>query len=589
MTRWGWLLLPVLLASGCRRHPPAQAAADAGAASLPVAWTAQSASGQATIQQRGDPGRGCLLESSSGKQSWRAEVCAATPDQLTFVSEDGEWLLVFDPLPPVRDGHWEAADAVSLFHLGELRIRAPVGDLVRSSKDLHFFIGTVGWLRGTSDLPGSPPRYGPGGDTAAGEVADGSTFSLPFDDKPRPRPPPPVALPPPVTPATARVPAPRLPLPPPLPPPSPPPLRRGPQLAKELSRGLGAVEEDVKAGRLASAVEELERVRSTVRDDAGKMRELANYEGHLALYLLDVGNPDEARRFASIGVETDTEAPRPREALGKIAYAGNDLSAAMSEWNRGLAENPNDAALRSLVAKGQTESDNLKTYQTRSSDHFVLTFEGREERDVGDLALGILEEAYQKVPALYGFTPSDRVPVVLYPGDALQQVESKPKWAAGVFDGKVRTGSGGAANHPNLLRRVLAHEYGHAILHRALRGMSRAPGWFDEGMAQAAGALLEPEPVLTCAFGHPVQLQGLGGGFALLPGDNRQIHAAYLTARHAVEGLLARKGRGAMQDLIKRAGSGEPFPAAFEHAMGQPSPAFLEAFDQKDCAAQNWK
>src|SRR6185295_440390 len=368
----------------------------------PVVWTAESASGQATIQQRGEPGQGCLLESSGGKEAWRAEVCAATPDQLTFVSGDGEWLLVIDPLPPVREGHWEAADAVSLFHRGELRIRAPVGDFVHSSKDLHFFIGTVGWLRGTSDLEGSPPRYGHGGGTVEGELADGSTFSLPFDDKPRPRPPPPIAMappsakppPPPATPASARVPAPRSALEP-----ASPLLteaerdellarRRRPQLAKELSRGLGEVEEDVRAGRLASAVEELEHVRSTVRDDAGKMRELANYEGHLALYLLDVGNPDEARRFASIGVETDAEAPRPREALGKIAYARNDLAAAMGEWNRGLAENPNDAALRSLVAKGQTESANLKTYQTRSSDHFVLTFEGREEREVGDLALG---------------------------------------------------------------------------------------------------------------------------------------------------------------------------------------------------------
>jgi len=576
MSRWPVAIVTLFCAS-CRRHPPAASSGDAGAA-LAVAWTARSSSGRATLQQRGEDSS-CVLESSGGAEPWSAPVCAAKADQLAFVSEDGEWLLVLDPLPPVRDGQWQEADAISLFHRGELRIRAPVGDLVRTSKDLHFFIGTVGWLRGTSDLAGSPPRYGPGGDTVVGEVADGSTFSLPFDDRPRPRPPPPPPTPrtPPPTPAAADT-------------------GESPALAeprafdrtKELNRGKRAIRELVDAGKMISAVEELERLRGLVHDDAAMVRELADFEGKIAIHLLDIGNPSEARRFAGIGVETDADAPRPREAAGRIAYARNEVPAAMTEWNRGLQTNPGDDVLRRLVARGQTDTASLKETSNRSSQHFVLSFDGREDRETADIALALLEEAYQKVPAaLYGFTPEDQVPVVLYPNEAFERLE-KPRWAGGFFDGKVRTGSAGATTHQGAFRAVLTHEYGHAVLHRATRGQ-RAPSWFDEGMAQVAARILQPEPALTCGFGHQVPLASLGGGFASLPGDNRQVRAAYLTARHAVEGLLERKGRAAVQDLIRRAGAGEPFDKAFEHAIGQTYSAFLEAFDKKDCAAQSWK
>jgi hypothetical protein len=357
---------------------------------------------------------------------------------------------------------------------------------------------------------------------------------------------------------------------------------------KELNRGRRAVRELVDAGKMTSAVEELERLRGLFHDDPAAVRELADFEGRIAIHLIDIGNPSEARRFAGIGVETDADAPRPREALGRIAYARNEVPAAMSEWNRGLSTNPDDAVLRKLVARGRTDTASLKETQTRSSEHFILSFDGREDRETAEITLASLEEAYQKVPgALYGFTPADQVPVVLYPDEAFAQL-AKPRWAHGFFDGKVRTGSAGATTHQVAFRLVLAHEYGHAVLHRAVQGRG-APGWFDEGMAQVAARILQPEPELTCGYGHQAPLASLGGGFAALPGDNRQVRAAYLTARHAVEGLLARKGRGAVQDLIKRAGAGEPFDKAFEHAIGQPYGAFIEAFDKKDCAAQSWK
>src|SRR5262249_43449842 len=160
-----------------------------------------------------------------------------------------------------------------------------------------------------------------------------------------------------------------------------------------------------------------------------------------------------------------------------------------------------------------------------------------------DLALSILEEAYQKVTPLYGFRPADQVPVVLYPNEVFSKLEGRAWWAQGMFDGKVRGGCNGATNHPRDFRDLLSHEYGHAVLHRARRG-SVVPGWFDEGLAQVAEGTMDPTVELTCLFGHGARLQDLRGGFARLPGDQNQVHEAYQTALHAAERLIAWKGSG---------------------------------------------
>lgn len=348
------------------------------------------------------------------------------------------------------------------------------------------------------------------------------------------------------------------------------------------------VEEHVKAGRISSAVEELARIRSVVHEDPSQVRLLAEAEGMLASELMRAGSQEEARRIARIGVETDPAAPRPREALGSIAYARNDLADAVTEWNRGLSSNPQDPSLRRLVSKVQVELASLKQYRTRSSDHFVLTFDGEEDREIADLTLASLEEAYRKVPALYAFNPADRVPVVIYPNEAFDRLEGKVSWAAGMFDGKVRAGSSGAAGHPSIFRAILSHEYGHAILHRAVRG-AQVPGWFNEGLAQVAEGVVEPQVELTCGFGHEMPLADLRGPFGGLTGNDRHIRDCYSTARHAVERLIARRGREAVQELLRRTGKGEPFDQAFERATGQSYASFVEAFDKKDCAAQNWK
>jgi hypothetical protein len=318
------------------------------------------------------------------------------------------------------------------------------------------------------------------------------------------------------------------------------------------------------------------------------VRVLAEAEGILATELLKTGSQVEAERIARIGVETDPAAARPREALGSIAYARNEVADAASEWNHGLSSNPQDWKLRDLVSKVQVELASLKQYRTRSSAHFVLSFQGDEDRDIADAVLSDLEEAYQRVTVLYAFKPSDQVPVVIYPNEAFDRLEGKTPWAAGFFDGKVRAGSSGASAHPSAFRSLLAHEYGHAVLHRAVRG-AEVPAWFNEGLAQVAEGILEPQVELTCPFGHGVPLVELRGPFGSLPGNLQQIHISYLTALHAAERLIAWRGRGAVQEILQRMGKGESFEQAFEHATGKSSAWFVGTFDKGDCAAQNWK
>ncbi len=56
-----------------------------------------------------------------------------------------------------------------------------------------------------------------------------------------------------------------------------------------------------------------------------------------------------------------------------------------------------------------------------------------------------------------------------------------PGWSAGVYDGKIRIPVGGIEQETPGLRKILYHEYTHAVV-RAIT--PRCPSWLNEGLAQ---------------------------------------------------------------------------------------------------------
>jgi len=115
---------------------------------------------------------------------------------------------------------------------------------------------------------------------------------------------------------------------------------------------------------------------------------------------------------------------------------------------------------------------------------------------------------------------------------------------------------------------VVRHEVAHVLTYRAAGGR-RAPRWFDEGLAMAAGRtrVIEDDLRETLAV-----LAGPRLRFAqvdeLFRGGRSDANRAYALSSAFFGDLLARHGSGFPQRVLRRMSEGEPFEEAFRSATG---------------------
>lgn len=153
----------------CKPRPPAppkpvEPLAPAAAEMRPPAadqqwvWTARSADGTASVEQRLlSPGH-CVVEGRGGAEPWTVEECRGDAIKLHFVSADGRGLLVIDALPE-KGSDWGAPMVVSLYTLGKPTAQTNAAALLENPGHLRKFSSRYAWLQGTGGLPGVGPHY----------------------------------------------------------------------------------------------------------------------------------------------------------------------------------------------------------------------------------------------------------------------------------------------------------------------------------------------------------------------------------------------------------------------------------------------
>lgn len=148
----------------------------------------------------------------------------------------------------------------------------------------------------------------------------------------------------------------------------------------------------------------------------------------------------------------------------------------------------------------------------------------------------MLEAIYWQVGGALGAYPNDVLTVVLYSKEQFRDVTQSPAWAGGAFDGRIRVPVAGRVDEKDL-RRVLTHEFTHAVVHSlAPRGV---PQWLNEGLAmlmERSGTAV-PSPSGEVAGPPLAQLEGSFGKLA--PDEAR---AAYATSAAAAQALLDAAG-----------------------------------------------
>ncbi|SHI50431.1 Peptidase MA superfamily protein [Malonomonas rubra DSM 5091] len=254
--------------------------------------------------------------------------------------------------------------------------------------------------------------------------------------------------------------------------------------------------------------------------------------------------------------------------LGEIFYFTDRLYEATDVLEAASELAPDDSVLQDMLAKVRrelsVEQDMDKTY----GGHFVITFDGEKNDDLGDAVLDVLEEAYNELGSWLAHYPEQRVAVLLYSRQQFSDLTGSPDWAGGLYDGKVRLPVGGVQQVGDSVRMLLYHEYMHVLL-RDIVG-ANLPGWLNEGLATYAGD--EYLPLQTDllerarAEGGLFSLQQLEGTFSRFNGDD--VKLAYQQSQAMVSYLLNEYGWYRLRDYLDALAAGNSFADAFVSAYG---------------------
>jgi Tfp pilus assembly protein PilF len=263
--------------------------------------------------------------------------------------------------------------------------------------------------------------------------------------------------------------------------------------------------------------------------------------------------------------------PREKTAyqvLGEIAKRRDDLGAAAAYWEKALELEPSNDALRARLERIRREHRTEKDFNQDAASHFSAKYEGREKIEAGRIVLRILEDAYGEVGRGLSYYPDHEIAVILYSNQQFQDVTDAPGWSGGIYDGKIRIPIGGIEKETPGLRRLLLHEYTHAVV-RAITPR-RVPTWLNEGLAQYFEGRevdsRQKEMLRQLAqAGKLPALTELEGSFLGLNGP--QASYAYLLSLTAVRHMVDRYGMYRVKMVLEELSAGADPSRAINNAL----------------------
>ncbi len=261
----------------------------------------------------------------------------------------------------------------------------------------------------------------------------------------------------------------------------------------------------------------------------------------------NLGDNNEALKYAQVATKEWPEKPSVWTLLGQLLRDQGDLDGAADAWETSLALQP-DAALQKkqdvLLADLGTRED----YFEGESGHFTVRFKGPAEIDVAHAVLVHLELAYSRVGQTLEYYPDRMIEAILYTDTAFYDVTQSPAWSKGVFDGTVRLPVSGVDESDDELKRVVTHEYVHAVI-TDLAGRN-APAWLHEGLAKRLeGSDGRWVRQVLPKGSRAAPLSALSGSFLDLSAEDAS--KAYAQAYVFVDYLIERYGMYQMVTLLR--------------------------------------
>jgi tetratricopeptide (TPR) repeat protein len=289
--------------------------------------------------------------------------------------------------------------------------------------------------------------------------------------------------------------------------------------------------------------------------------------GHLGLGIAYYHLKDDraAERELTRAVELSPNEAVSYQFLGELYYRKDDFETAASYWEKAVSLNPSDTNLRARLERIRKENRTERDFNREVTSHFLTKYEGREMIDAGRIVLRILEEAYSEVGHALSYYPDQEIQVILYSNRQFQEVTDAPDWSSGIFDGKIRIPAGGIDKETPALRRILYHEYTHAVI-RSIT--PHCPTWLNEGLAQ----YLEGSDIngrqrsllrQLAETGKLPSLSNLEGSFLGL--NSSQAMNAYLFSLSSVRYMIDSFGLYRVKAVLDELAAGADMPKAISN------------------------
>lgn len=240
-----------------------------------------------------------------------------------------------------------------------------------------------------------------------------------------------------------------------------------------------------------------------------------------------------------------------RKLLAFIYYEENEIEKTVENAEKALKIR-NDDELYELLRKSRREKEASAGSVREGTEHFTVIYDGYSHGRYGREAMGMLEDAYRSIGRDFGYFPKKSITVIFYTDEDFYAITRNPGWTRGLFDGKIRVPLRGAEEHGKELRKILFHEYTHALVHSLTE---RCPLWMNEGLAEYfSGGRKET--------GRTIPLHMLEKSFAGV-----DVNEAYGASYSAVKHLIEKNGLYGMKRFLDALSGGKDLNTAFREAF----------------------
>jgi tetratricopeptide (TPR) repeat protein len=275
----------------------------------------------------------------------------------------------------------------------------------------------------------------------------------------------------------------------------------------------------------------------------------------LGLSYVNAGDYENARLSLEKALEHTPNDFMVRKVLAFIYYKKDDGERALLHAEAALSV-MKDPGLQKLQVKLRNDKNAEERLVNESTNHFKVSFDGYAHGNLSRKVIEILEDAYRTIGKELDYFPAVPVSVVLYTNRDFYDITQSPQWSQGIFDGKIRIPIRGVESREGELRKVLFHEYTHAVVHSLT---PRCPLWINEGLAEYFSTNYGKR------IGQLIPLTSLETSFSGLRPEN--IRTAYWESYSAVSHLIEQYGVYRIKEVLLALPKGTDLNQAFRDAF----------------------